>query len=53
MTFAGEGDKRRHPAVEERTRNIAEWAEHASVNRIEPGKDYKLGIITGEAAPSV
>ncbi len=42
--------KRRHPAVEERTRNIAEWAEHSSVNRIEPGKDYKLGIITSSTS---
>ena len=42
--------KRRHPVVEERLEKIAEWAEHASVNRIEPGKDYKLGIITSSTS---
>ncbi len=42
--------KRRHPIVEERLRKIAEWAEHASVNRIEPGKDYKMGIITSSTS---
>ena len=42
--------KRRHPLVEERTAKIAEWAEHASVNRIEAGKDYTLGIITSSTS---
>ena len=42
--------KRRHPMVEERLRKIAEWAEHASVNRIEAGQDYKMGIITSSTS---
>lgn len=37
---------KRHPIVEERTRAIAEWAETAEINRIEQGKNNKLGIIT-------
>ncbi len=42
--------KRRHPVVEERTAKLADWAEHASVNRIEAGKDYSLGIITSSTS---
>ena len=42
--------KRRHPVVEERLERIAQWAEHASVNRIEPGRDYKMGIITSSTS---
>ena len=42
--------KRRHPLVEERTAKLAEWAEHASVNRIEAGKDYAVGIITASTS---
>ncbi len=42
--------KRRHPVVEERLRKIAEWAETASVNRVEPGKDHKMGIITSSTS---
>lgn len=42
--------KRRHPVVEERLEKIAAWAEHASVNRIEAGEDYALGIITSSAS---
>lgn len=42
--------KRRHPIVEERLAKIADWAEHASVNRIEAGRDYKLGIITSSTS---
>ena len=34
--------KRRHPVVEERLAKMADWAEHASVNRIEAGTDYKM-----------
>lgn len=37
---------RRHPIVEERTRSLVSWAEEAEINRIEPGKDQKRGIIT-------
>ncbi len=41
---------RRHPFVEERTRRLAEWAETASINRAEPGKDHKIGIITSSTS---
>ncbi len=41
--------RRRRPIVEERLRKIAEHAESASCNRIEPG-DRTLGIITAGAA---
>ena len=41
---------RRHPFVEERTRRLAEWAETASINRVEPGKDHKIGIITSSTS---
>ncbi len=40
----------RHPVVEERMKEIARWAEHASVNRIEAGKDYRMGIITSSTS---
>lgn len=42
--------KRRHPIVEERLQKIAQWAETASVNRVEPGKDRKMGIITSSTS---
>ena len=38
--------KRRHPVVEERLRKLTAWAETADINRIEPGSDRKMGIIT-------
>lgn len=38
--------KRRHPAVEERTRALSAWAETADINRVEPGADKSWGIIT-------
>jgi indolepyruvate ferredoxin oxidoreductase alpha subunit len=41
---------RRHPFVEERTRRLAEWAETAPINRVEPGKDHKIGIITSSTS---
>ena len=37
--------KRRHPVVEERTRKLTEWAETASINRVEMG-GTQMGIIT-------
>ncbi len=37
---------RRHPAVEERTRRLTAWAEEARINRLEPGKSARVGIIT-------
>lgn len=38
--------KRRHPAVEERTKALTAWAEKSEINRIEPGQDKSVGIIT-------
>ena len=42
--------KRRHPVVEERLRALAQWAETASVNRVEPGRDHKMGIIASSTS---
>ncbi|MBQ2864948.1 MAG: indolepyruvate ferredoxin oxidoreductase subunit alpha [Clostridia bacterium] len=42
--------KRRHPIVEERTGLLAQWAETASINRVEAGKDTKIGIITSSTS---
>ena len=42
--------KRRHPVVEERTKKLVAWAEKASINRVEPGEDHKLGIITSSTS---
>ena len=42
--------KRRHPIVEERTRKLVEWAETAPINRVEEGRDHKLGIITSSTS---
>ena len=42
--------KKRHPIVEERTRALVEFAETASVNRIEEGEDLSIGIITSSTS---
>ena len=42
--------KRRHPFVEERTAKLTEWAETASINRVEDGADHKIGIITSSTS---
>ena len=42
--------KRRHPVVEERLERIAAWAETAPINRVEPGRDHKMGIITSSTS---
>ena len=42
--------KRRHPVVEERLRKLSEWAETAEINRVEPGRDNKMGIITSSTS---
>ena len=42
--------KRRHPVVEERTRKLVEWAETASINRVEDGSDRTMGIITSSTS---
>ncbi|MDE7198835.1 MAG: indolepyruvate ferredoxin oxidoreductase subunit alpha, partial [Lachnospiraceae bacterium] len=38
--------KKRHPDVEERTKALTAWAEKAEINRIDPGQDTSMGIIT-------
>ncbi len=38
--------KKRHPIVEERTAKLTEYAESCPFNKVEWGKDGKLGIIT-------
>lgn len=42
--------KKRHPVVEARTRALVEYAETAPINRVEPGKDHKMGIITSSTS---
>ena len=42
--------KKRHPVVESRTRALIEYAETADINRIEEGKDHKIGIITSSTS---
>ena len=42
--------KRRHPVVEERTRQLVAWAENSDINRIEDGADHKIGIITSSTS---
>ena len=41
--------RRRHPLVEERTRKLTEWAETASVNRVEMG-GTGMGVITSSTS---
>ena len=42
--------KRRHPVVEARTAKLTEYAETAEINRVEPGKDHAIGIITSSTS---
>ena len=42
--------KKRHPVVEQRTRNLIAWAETAEINRIEDGSDKSIGIITSSTS---
>ena len=42
--------KKRHPVVEARTKALIEYAETADINRIEPGQDAKMGIITSSTS---
>ena len=42
--------KKRHPVVEARTRALVEYAETAEINRVEEGKDHKMGIITSSTS---
>ncbi|MBR4016970.1 MAG: indolepyruvate ferredoxin oxidoreductase subunit alpha [Oscillospiraceae bacterium] len=40
----------RHPVVENRTRALVEYAETASINRVEEGCDHSMGIITSSTS---
>ena len=42
--------KKRHPVVEARTKALTEYAETAPINRVEEGKDHKMGIITSSTS---
>ena len=42
--------KKRHPIVEQRTRDLTEWAETSPINRIEKGTDKSIGIITASSS---
>ncbi len=42
--------KRRHPVVEARTAALTAFAEETELNRIEPGADHKMGIITSSTS---
>ncbi len=42
--------KKRHPVVEERTQALIAYAETADINRVEPGMDPKMGIITSSTS---
>ena len=41
---------RRHPHVEQRMAALADWAETAEINRVEPGSDTRLGIVTSSTS---
>jgi len=41
---------RRHPVVEERTRRLTAYAETTPLNRVEAGRDSKIGIITSSTS---
>ena len=42
--------KKRHPVVEARTAALVDYAETAAINRIEPGQNKKMGIITSSTS---
>ena len=42
--------KKRHPVVEARTAALVEFAETTDLNRIEEGRDHKMGIITSSTS---
>ncbi len=41
---------RRHPVVEQRTKDLTAWAETCPINRVEKGTDNKIGIITSSTS---
>ena len=42
--------KKRHPVVEQRTKDLIAWAETSDINRIEEGSDKSIGIITSSTS---
>ncbi|MCQ2412349.1 MAG: indolepyruvate ferredoxin oxidoreductase subunit alpha [Sphaerochaetaceae bacterium] len=42
--------RRRHPIVEQRTKDLSLWAETCSINRVESGCDTSMGIITSSSS---
>ena len=42
--------KRRHPVVEARTAALTAYAEDTELNRVEPGRDTQMGIITSSTS---
>ncbi|MBR1660492.1 MAG: indolepyruvate ferredoxin oxidoreductase subunit alpha [Oscillospiraceae bacterium] len=44
------GAKGRHVLVEQRMKALAEWAETAEINRVEPGEDHTLGIVASSTS---
>ena len=42
--------KKRHPVVEARTAALVQFAETTALNRIEPGRDSSIGIVTGSTS---
>jgi len=42
--------KRRHPVVEERTKKLSLFAEKSELNRVEAGKENKMGFITSSTS---
>ena len=42
--------KKRHPIVEARTASLVEFAETSDLNRVEEGRDHKMGIITSSTS---
>ena len=42
--------KRRHPVVEARTKALTEYAETTPLNRVEPGRENTIGILTASTS---
>ena len=42
--------KKRHPVVEARTASLVEFAETTDLNRVEEGREHKMGIITSSTS---